>query len=252
MKHSMRITATEFKKQLGHWLEEAIGGSTIEIVRHGGKSAFLSNRSTNAEASPVSAPAATLLQESAHPYRTRYSLKEFRELQEKSDDRLEFIDGQPVLQASPTVLHQRILARLFAFLHRQLEGRTCEVFSAPFDVALAKSGAAEPDIVQPDLLVVCDLPPSIDPGFQYEGTPKMVVEILSSATRSRDMVSKLDLYMRSGVGEYWIVDPASESFLVYRFEDREIADVQTAKGTERFRSMALGGLEVNVSVAFRT
>lgn len=249
MRESIRISATEFKKQLGHWLEKAIGGETIEIVRHGGKSAVLTSADRRNESEPASK---NRLQETSQPYRARTTLEAFREMQKKTEDRYELMDGRPLLLASPSVLHQRIVSRLFGFLLKQLDGRPCEVFSAPFDVTLLKAGAEQPDVVQPDLLVICDLPTSIDPGFQYEEAPKLVVEVLSPATRSRDMVAKLDLYMRSGVEEYWIVDPSTGSFIVYHFEDGEIASLQTAKGTDRFSSEALGGLEIDVSAAFRS
>ena len=34
---------------------------------------------------------------------------------------------------------------------------------------------------------------------------KLVVEVLSPFTKGKDMAAKLNLYMRSGVREYWIV-----------------------------------------------
>lgn len=249
MEQPIRITATEFKQHLGRWLEEAIRGETIEIVRHGGKSAVLHSGGTSTVLRTNGT--ATVLQETASRYRIRMTLEEFRELQNSTDDRLEFIDGMPILLASPTVLHQVLVGNLYLMLRSHLGNQCCRVFVSPFDVTLLKQGASLEDVLQPDLLVACDMPEVIDLNYKYEGTPKLVVEILSPSTRSRDMVVKLDIYMRSGVEEYWIVDPVSESLILYRFQDREIASVQTAKGMERFRSAALDGLDINLAEIFR-
>jgi Uma2 family endonuclease len=39
------------------------------------------------------------------------------------------------------------------------------------------------------------------------GTPDLVVEIGSPGTRKRDETIKRRLYERSGVSEYWVIDP---------------------------------------------
>lgn len=49
-----------------------------------------------------------------------------------------------------------------------------------------------------------------------QGTPAMVVEILSPSTRKRDQQLKQRLYDRMGVREYWLVDPELNAVSVYR------------------------------------
>ena len=46
--------------------------------------------------------------------------------------------------------------------------------------------------------------------------PNLVVEILSRGTRRRDETLKLQLYERSGVDEYWLVDPERARIRIHR------------------------------------
>ena len=49
-----------------------------------------------------------------------------------------------------------------------------------------------------------------------QGTPALVIEILSPSTRARDRGIKHRLYERFGVREYWLVNPNQHAVTVYR------------------------------------
>ena len=46
------------------------------------------------------------------------------------------------------------------------------------------------------------------------------MEIASKSTRKRDETIKRRLYQRTGVSEYWVVDPAIEVVRIYRRTDK--------------------------------
>ncbi len=126
--------------------------------------------------------------------------------------RHEVIDGEHFLSPAPSTRHQTLLLNLAwqlkTFLRRHPLG---EVWIAPVDVILS-----EADVVQPDLVLVAAAHAHIVTEKHVRGVPDLVVEILSANTRRQDEVVKRKLYHRSGVGEYWIVDPEVERVRVYR------------------------------------
>ncbi len=113
---------------------------------------------------------------------------------------------------SPTLNHQKISSDLHGQLWNHLRGQDCEVVAAPFDVFLPPIHQMDEDdvdtVVQPDLLVVCD-PQKLRSNGVW-GAPDLVVEILSPSTSRKDQHEKYSLYERSGVKEYWVVDPTGK------------------------------------------
>jgi len=116
------------------------------------------------------------------------------------ESRWELIEGHPYAMSSPSSLHQMLSMNLTARLVPFFPGSPCRLLAAPMDVKLS-----DYDVVQPDLLVVCE-PSQIRP-THIEGPPRLVVEISSPTTQRHDRVRKLELYGKFGVAEYWLVTP---------------------------------------------
>lgn len=53
---------------------------------------------------------------------------------------------------------------------------------------------------------------------KYTGIPTLAVEVMSNSTRSKDMMKKLNLFLDTGVKEYWLVDTEKKEILVYNKE----------------------------------
>ena len=138
------------------------------------------------------------------------------------DKRWELIDGVPYEMSAPGRIHQKFSGNLFAVLHNFLRGKTCEVYSAPFDVRLYGRGDRDTTVVQPDITVVCDNKKLDDKGCN--GAPDMVVEILSESSTRHDTLIKFRAYQRAGVREYWVINPQTQTITVYLLEsDKYVA-----------------------------
>jgi Uma2 family endonuclease len=120
------------------------------------------------------------------------------------EPRFERIGGYVYAMGSPGYKHQISAGRLFAQLDARLSKHGCMTIVAPFDVYPLYDQGDENTLVQPDLFTACDRSKLRE--NRYEGAPRFIIEILSS-NRSHDMLTKLNLYRKAGVAEYWIIDP---------------------------------------------
>ena len=162
------------------------------------------------------------------------------------DKRWEIIDGVPFLMSAPTVQHQRISGEIYGQLWAFLKGKPCEVFHAPFDVRL-NANTTDDTVVQPDIVVICDKSIMMKTGCQ--AAPDMVIEILSPSNRARDMVLKLELYQRTGIREYWVVDPEEKIVLLYIMDNGRYY-VKPYKETDTAPVYILEGCTINLADVF--
>ncbi|MCL1919203.1 MAG: Uma2 family endonuclease [Peptococcaceae bacterium] len=153
------------------------------------------------------------------------------------DVRCELIDGIPYMSPAPSLAHQTISLGLSLQLGNFLKGKPCRLFTAPCDVRL-NTPDGDDTVVQPDLLVVCDKA-KLD-GKACVGAPDMIIEILSPSTERKDKVTKLNLYQKAGVREYWIVDIDSKTvqvcilkndeYIIKAYTDADIMPVHVLEG----------------------
>jgi len=241
----MIVNSTELQNNFGKYLVLA-GREDIVVTRNGIPIAKL----IGVGEEPGVAQEDTAREKAeAYPARRGVTYEEFLELTRNSEDRYELIDGEVYLLASPKIAHQYCLTEIFGQLYTWFKGNKCKVFTAPNDITLKR----QPDsvnVVQPDLMVICDLDEKIGDDGYYTGIPALVVEIISDSTRSKDMVKKLDLYMDCGIEEYWVVNPLNREVTVYQFKDKQIRDSRTYKNKETAESGIFPGLAVAVDSLF--
>jgi prevent-host-death family protein len=241
----MYINATDLKNKLGEFLDACLNDDII-ITRHGKEIAVLKGIKGD-----------RFLQEDSVAYDYsdrkhsigRMSYQEFKEFTAKTEERYELIDGNVYLLSSPKVNHQYALTQICRQFFRYFEGKKCVPFFAPFDITL-NNHKKNPDVVQPDLSVICDLNEYMNENGYYMGTPSLVLEILSETTKRKDMVTKLNLYMCSGVKEYWIVNCENKEISIFRFEDENIIENKTFLAGMVCKSFIFSGLQVDMDGLF--
>jgi prevent-host-death family protein len=246
--YSKTITATELKKNLGKYLDYVYENNEVVITKNGEKAVRMTPYLSDYDRYRL-----MQVRERELDYRydgKKVSYEEFMDIYEKSELRMEYINGQIFVLSSPNLEHQAISGHLHLIFSHFLKGKKCRVFYSPFDVHFFKPEIKAPDVCQPDLLIACDLEGNVNEKGRYMGTPTLVVEILSPSTRSKDMALKLSTYMLSGVEEYWVVDPKKKTITVYFFKDRKIEDSNTYRNDDIAVSQAFDGLAASLAEVF--
>jgi len=243
----MIVSTTDIQNNFGKYLKLSQYEEVI-ITKNGKKTAKLVAYTENenegrwlvGEGSP-----------SYSPHGIRVTYEEYLKIIEESENRYEYIDGEIFLLASPLYPHQKAIKEIFGAFIIWFQNKACEPLVSPFDVTLFRLENEEKvNVVQPDILVICDQQ-KIDKKGKYRGVPTLVVEVLSDSTRSRDLVKKLDLYMESGINEYWVVNTSSKEIYIYVFADNIIVKILSFKGDDIAESEIFQGLVVPLKQVFQ-
>jgi Uma2 family endonuclease len=135
----------------------------------------------------------------------------------------ELADGVLLVSPAPRPRHQVVVGEVYLLLRAACPA-DLQVFLAPLDYQPTNRRS-----LQPDLLVVR----RTDVGDANVVAPLLLaVEVLSPATRSKDLLLKRGIYEQSGVGSYWIVDPDEPSVTALELRDGRYVEAGRVLGDE--------------------
>ncbi len=169
------------------------------------------------------------------------------------EKRYELIDGKAyIMTPAPSPEHQKVSGEIFRQIANFLFDKECDVYDAPFDVILTEEKRIEDSItvVQPDIVVLCDKNKLNKRG--YDGTPELVIEIISPSSASRDRKIKRDLYERHGVREYWLVNYNEKTVEVYLLnEDKMYGKPAVYLEEDKVPVIIFSDFQIELSYVFR-
>ena len=174
----------------------------------------------------------------------QYTYEDYEKLPEGAPYQL--IGGELIMTPSPMPYHQIIARNIgFELLKFNEQRRLGEVIFAPLDVYLS-----ETETYQPDIIFISKDRLNIIGEKKIEAAPDLVIEILSPSTAYYDLRHKKRIYEKSGVKEYWIVDPMEKGIEVYENVNGEFKLFSQAQEKDRVKSKLLDGFEVEMEKAF--
>jgi len=160
--------------------------------------------------------------------------------------RYEILEGELLMSPSPKHLHQKVLGRIFQLINEYVERQQLgELIIAPFDVVISPH-----NVVQPDLLFVSNQNIEKIKSTHFEGTPDLIIEILSSSSLQRDRIIKRKIYARFGLPEYWLVHPEKKYLQILRLQAGTLRQVAEFKANEVLTSPVFPGLEIELKQIF--
>jgi Uma2 family endonuclease len=177
------------------------------------------------------------------PTRTEYRLAmSYEEFLEWSDENhAEWVNGEVIVFMPPVTRHQLVvgflhtLISLFANMYD-----LGKLLSAPFEMRHLPGYASR----EPDMLFVArdNLHRLTDK--RLEGPADLVIEVVSPESVKRDYEEKFSEYQRSGVREYWVIDPrpGREQAALYQRTVQGMYQAILPDAQGRYHSLVLPGL----------
>ncbi len=177
-----------------------------------------------------------------------YTYEDYLRLPNEECYHYEILDGMLVKEPAPYVHHQRVSRRLQRLLEDYLALRdpAGEVFNAPIDVTLSDT-----NVIQPDLVYIPGENREIVEEARINGTPYLVVEILSRWTRSKDRLRKRNIYEKMGIPHYWIIDPNDETIEAYALQNGLYVLRSSGLDVGEFVHPGFPGFSVDLMVLWR-
>ena len=178
------------------------------------------------------------------PDQGAWSDEEYLWLTDHTTRLVEFSDGFVEVLPMPTDKHQSILEYLFLLLHAFISTRGGKVHLASLRLRLRAGKFREPD-----LLLLLD---AKDPRRQnrFWTGADLVLEVVTADNPERDLIQKRHEYAQAKIPEYWIVNPLTETIVVFRLKGKKYQQAgQYARGAKAV-SQLLSGFSVNVADVF--
>jgi Uma2 family endonuclease len=131
----------------------------------------------------------------------------------------ELIGGTPIAMApAPMRIHQNIATEIIFELKRTFDAEACPECEISFENDWKIS---EDTIVRPDIVLVCN-----DEGEKYlTKAPKIIVEVASPSTVTKDETVKFQMYEDERVPYYIVVYPQDLRAKVYKLNENRYTKV---------------------------
>jgi Uma2 family endonuclease len=171
------------------------------------------------------------------------------EVMPQDGKRREIVDGELLVSTQPGGRHQTVCSLAWSLLHNWNEGTGLGYVIEGLGVIFGESDDVAPDVAWVSRERYAEF---IDDAEHLHAPPELVIEVLSPGPTNerRDRGTKLKLYSRRGVDEYWIADWRARALSVYRRQGEVLELVGTWTGSDVLTSPLLPGFGTRVESFF--
>ena len=165
---------------------------------------------------------------------------------ENSNEHMEIIAGKEVIENDTAVEHHSIVVSLADALNRYMTEHEYPAVVFAETAGLYVNDVCEDifDYYLPDVMVVSNLK-EVD-GKGIHCAPVFVAEVDSPTSRGHNYTSKMAVYGKMGVKEYWVINTKQRKVYQYVLEDDYAPNI--FPDTSRMISSALPSLEIDLSM----
>lgn len=169
---------------------------------------------------------------------------EYLEFERASQSKHEFLGGDVFDMTGASRAHNLISGNVFASLHRQLRGKSCEIYHADMRLKISATGL----YTYPDISVVCSEAQFSDEYLDTLLNPTLIVEVLSPSTERYDRGKKFQQYRElPSLQEYVLIAQDSPRIERYLRQPEGLWQLADASGPDA--TLELTSIECKLSLA---
>ncbi len=151
---------------------------------------------------------------------------------------LELVNGEIIVSPSPSSEHSTVVVNLIKVLGGYIDKEDLGRLLTDLDTVFTENTTR-----RSDLLFVSKRRGHIIRDVVY-GAPDLCIEVISPTSATMDRVEKFELYARSGVKHYWLVDPHAEMVESFVLKGGAYVLGVTGRGGETVRLPPFAGLAI--------
>lgn len=172
----------------------------------------------------------------------RHTVEEYLALEEQSEIRHEFFEGELFAMAGADVSHNLLASNFLVSFKQALRGRPCKVLMEGVQLAVEEGR----HYTYPDVMITCD---SLDlQAKRIVKAPVLLVEVLSPSTAEYDRGRKFKQYQKlPSLKHYLLVSQTSWLVEWYRREENGIWSITPL--VEATDTLLIPDLNINLTVA---
>jgi Uma2 family endonuclease len=167
----------------------------------------------------------------------KYSIEEYLEMEEASQEKHEYYQGEIFAMSGPKVPHNIIAGNIYFGLRQQLKGKSCQPFTSDQRIHVEKNTL----FTYPDISVVCGEIETRNNDDWNILNPIVLIEVLSPSTKNYDRGQKFKLYRDiPSLKEYILIDSESiniEAFYINEHGNWELVEFKSMEGILSMKSI---------------
>lgn len=172
----------------------------------------------------------------------RYTVEEYLALEEQSEIRHEFFDGELFAMAGADVSHNLIGGNFYMNFRLALRGRPCKVLMEGVQLVVEEGR----HYTYPDVMITCN--PDDQRARRILHAPVLLIEVLSPSTAEYDRGRKFNQYKKlPSLRHYLLVSQTSWLVEWYRREENDIWSITSL--VEATDALVIPDLNINLTVA---
>lgn len=173
----------------------------------------------------------------------KYTIEEYLEMEEASQERHEYYQGEIFAMSGPKVPHGIISGNTFLALGTKLKGKSCRPFNGEQRIHIEKNSL----FTYPDISIVCGDVETRNNDDWNILNPTVIIEILSPSTRDYDRGQKFKLYRDvPSLKEYILIDSEFINVEVFFLNDENHWELREYKSIEN--SFILKSVQVQLDL----